>query len=143
MWFCGGGSKSAPSDPLIDIERLLVDYAWNELAEPSLTDRMMKNKKYKLEVNWGYLHISHHVTSFEPWSSSSPLSGQRGDAKSDSVVKRDLCLFRTEFKNESNEAQNFTFKTERTTTSRCEITLLQGLRMGTNVDVKISIPAVR
>jgi hypothetical protein len=144
MLFCGGGNKSTPrDDPLIDIERLLVDYAWNELAEPSLTDRMMKNKKYKLEVNWGYLHITHHVKSFEPWSGSLPLSGQRDDVRGNHVTRRDLCLFRTEFKNESNEAQNFTFKTERTTTSRCEVTLMQGLRMGANVDVKISIPPVR
>lgn len=130
------------SDPVVDIQKLLVDYAWNELAEPTCCDRLMKDRRYRLEVNWGYLDISHHVTSCEPYSGCSMFPKQQpGDGGK--IKKRNLCLFRTEFKNDSDEAQNFTFRTERTTTSRCEVSLLQGFRIGTNVDVKITIPPVR
>ena len=145
MWLCCGGSErsaNAPSDPVVDIERLLVNYAWKELAEPSCLDRLMKNRKYRLEVNWGYVDISHRVTSFSPRPRDRVVRPQDVASGKDSVTKRDLCLFRTEFKNASLEQQTFTFKTERTTTSRCEINLQRGYRIGTNVDVRVSIPAV-
>jgi hypothetical protein len=137
-----GKNEYEPCDPVVDIEKRLVEYAWKNIAHPTFLDRLRKNRKFKLEVNWGYLNISHQVTSFEPWTagSMSPRT-PRKDGKS--ITKRDLCLFRTEFKNESNEAQNFTFKTERSTTSRCEVTILKGFRMGANLDLKIAIPPVR
>jgi hypothetical protein len=135
--------KIRSNDPVIDIERLLVDYAWKELAEPSCLDRLLKNRKYKLEVNWGYVDISHRVTSFclRPRDSTS-TDVASGDKLRAAVMKRDLCLFRTEFKNASLEQQTFTFKTERTTTSRCEISLQKGYKIGCNVDVRVTIPAV-
>jgi hypothetical protein len=121
------GSPTTTDTPVVDVERLLTDYAWKEIAEPTCYQRMMKDQKYKLEVDWNFLDISHEVTSFDP----------------SNVVHRNLCLFRTEFVNESNEAQNFTFKTERTTTSKCEVSLLYGLRRGKSVEFRISIPPVR
>ena len=116
------------NNPIIDVEKLLADFAWKELVEPTCMQRLMKDRKYKLEVDWDFLDISHRVTSSDP----------SGD-----VIQRNLCLFRTEFVNESNEAQQFTFKTERTTTSKCDLTLLHGIRRGKNVEFRISIPQVR
>ena len=56
--------------------------------------------------------------------------------------QRELCLFRTEFVNSSTLPQYFTFKTERTTTSRCDISLQRGFRIGATVDVRIALPVV-
>jgi len=142
MCWCGKTSDPERGDPVVNIERLLVDYAWKELAEPKCMDRLRKNRKFKFEVNWGYLDISHRVISFEPFLEGLMCPLKKEKKQFSDVIKRDLCLFRTEFKNESNEAQNFTFKTERTTTSRCDVTILQGFRLGANLDVKISIPPV-
>jgi len=131
------------NDPVIDIERLLVDYAWKELADPSCLVRLVKDRKYRLEVNWGYVDISHHVTSFRPRprDAASQEGASVGKVPAD-VMKRDLCLFRTEFKNASSDQQTFTFKTERTTTSRCEINLQKAYKIGSNVDVRVTIPGV-
>jgi hypothetical protein len=133
-----GRNKQRSSDNVVDIEHLLVKYAWTELAEPTCLDRLMKTRKYKLEVNWAYFDISHQVTSFKPRPRDISVLSD-----SPPVVRRNLCLFRTEFKNASSEAQTFTFKTERTTTSRCEINLQRSYRIGTNIDVRVSIPPVR
>ena len=51
-------------------------------------------------------------------------------------------LCRTEFINSSTLAQNFTFKTERTTTSRCDVSLQRGYRIGASVDVRFTLPLV-
>ena len=32
-------------DPMVDLDRLLTDFAWNELAETNFFDRLFKNKK--------------------------------------------------------------------------------------------------
>jgi len=147
---CGGGIRSGNGhkDHIVDIERLLVDYAWKELADPSLLDRLLKHKRYQVDVNWSYLDISHRVISFKPRKRgladlSVTDSGSCNVTELESVVgHRDLCLFRTEFVNSSLLPQYFTFKTERTTTSRCHVSLQRGFRIGTNVDVRISLPVV-
>ena len=68
--FCCGGiidrAAGHGKDPVVDIERLLVDFAWKELAEPSIWDRLRRHKRYKMDVNWSYFDIQHRVTAFEP-----------------------------------------------------------------------------
>lgn len=133
----GGGAK----DPVVDIERLLVDYAWKELADPSLWDRLVRRKRFQMDVNWSYFDISHQVTAFRPRSRDMELcravTGGGGDEQ---VRQRELCLFRTEFVNSSTLPQYFTFKTERRTTSRCDVSLQRGYRIGANVDVRFTLP---
>jgi len=140
---CGGltgrdvlGAK----DPVVDIERLLVDFAWRELAEPSLWDRLVRHKRYQMDVNWSYFDISHRVIDFKARHRDMDVSTDSG--RQAVIGQRELCLFRTEFVNSSTLSQNFTFKTERTTTSRCDINLQRGFRIGANVDVRFSLPVV-
>ena len=90
-----GGGK----DPVVDIEHLLVEYAWRELAEPSLLDRLLRRRRYRMDVNWSYLDIAHRVTDFRPRCrdlvTSSKAAGVGGDAAVQPVVgPRELCLFR-------------------------------------------------
>ena len=140
---CGGhigNVNGGRKDPVVDIERLLVDFAWTEIAEPSLWDRVMRHKRYQMDVNWSYLDISHRVVDFQPRSRK--IEFQKDSGQESLVGQRELCLFRTEFVNSSTVPQNFTFKTERTTTSRCSISLQRGFRIGANVDVRIALPVV-
>lgn len=133
-------------DPMVDLDRLLTDFAWNELAETNFFDRIFKNKKYELEVNWSYLDINHCLTKFnirsQQESEPSGLLRPRTtvDKMKKQVVQRDLCLFRTEFTNTSDEGQTFTFKTERKTTSRCDVNIQRGFKIGGQVDVRLSLP---
>lgn len=129
----------APSDPVVDIEQLLVNHAWLEIFDPGCLQSRWRRRRYVMEVNWAYVEIRHHVTSFRPRNASSPPHPD-GDGDTPTAASRDLCLFRTEFKNASREPQTFAFKTERTTTSRCEINLQRGYRIGSNVDVRVNIP---
>ena len=145
---CGGGIRrggAGDKDPVVDIERLLVDYAWRELADTSLWDRLVRHRRYEMDVNWSYFEISHRVVAFHPRSRrqdvvQDSIAGAAGEKPT--VGRRELCLFRTEFVNSSTLPQNFTFKTERTTTSRCHISLQRGFRIGANVNVQIALPLV-
>lgn len=105
---------------------------------PTCVQRLMRDRKYKLEVDWEGLDITHRMPI-----DVSILTQPSADvhvAVSEPI--RNVCLFTTEFTNESNETQNFTFKTERTTTSTCAIALQQGLKVGEKIDCKISLPKV-
>jgi len=144
---CGGRigrGSGGGKDPVVDIERLLVDFAWTELAEPSPLDRLMRRKRYEMDVNWSYFDISHRVIAFKPRSRDVEVSvsGSGDVGRQSAIGHRELCLFRTEFVNSSAIPQNFTFKTQRTTTSRCDISLQRGFRIGAKVDVRVSLPVV-
>ena len=149
------GGNSANRDPMVDIERLLTEYAWTELADTNCFDRLFKQRRYVLEVNFSYLDISHRLSSFHLrkydtgsqtglQTGSKPGSPTRGSSVLEKlkskVLQRDLCLFRTEFTNSSDEPQTFTFKTERKTTSRCDVNIQKGFRIGANIDVRVSVP---
>ena len=141
--------RNAVRDPVVDIERLLVDYAWSKVADTTFLDRRLKNRRYLLQVNWSYLDIAHSLTSFklrrhDAKEHADDDVAKKPDAGVDkmkrTVLQRNLCLFRTEFTNASTGEQTFTFKTERKTTSRCDVTLQRGFRVGAHVDVRFSIP---
>jgi len=134
--------RRAARDPMVDIENLLIDYAWTELAETTCFDRLLRKSRYILEINWGYIDISHRLVAFRIRNrdDQDPRPDGGVDKVRSKVIQRDLCLFRTEFTNSSPVEQTFTFKTERKTTSRCDISLQRGFRIGANVDVRVSIP---
>ena len=119
---CHGGDKDP--DPVVDIELLLIKYAW-ERAEKSLWDRLVRRKHFRMDVNWSYLDISHQVKALQPRNRD---------------MECELCLFRTDFVNSSTLPQNFTFKTERTTTNRYEVSLREQYRIGGNVNVRFTLP---
>lgn len=133
--FGGKGSK----DPMVDLENLLIDYAWTELSDARCMDQVFKTRRYTFEVNWTYVNVSHRIKKFllRHREDSGHSLDPRVRAK---VIQRDLCLFRTEFTNSSPSEQSFTFKTERKTTSRCDVSIQRGFRLGANVDVRLSIP---
>jgi len=126
-------SEERYNDPMVDVERLITNYAWKTFAMPTFMQRLMKDRKYKIEVDWDSLEITHRTPNL--------CSLLNGDCEI-SEVTRPLCLFETEFTNESKETQNFTFKTARTTTLTCSITLHQGLKIGEKIDCKIALPKV-
>jgi len=102
---CGGGiagraGKGGSKDPVVDIEHLLVDYAWREAADPSLCDRLMRRRRYRMDVNWSYFDIRHRVVDFQPRShldlhqlpnAAAVADGQTAELV---VAQRELCLFR-------------------------------------------------
>jgi len=142
---CAGriGRPGGAKDPVVDIERLLVDYAWKELADPSLWDRLVRRRRFRMDVSWSYMDISHRVTAFQLRNRDMELcKAGGGDEEALTLGQRELCLFRTEFVNSSTLPQYFTFKTERTTTSRCDVSLQRGYRIGANVDVRFTLPLV-
>ena len=128
------GCKKSTGDPLVDIEQPLIDYAWSNLSDANVFERIFKRHLYDFDVNLSYLTISHDL---DPET----FRGNMADGSARlSTVNR--CLFETEFKNLSDQPQKFTFKTERKTTSRYDVHVQTGYKIGGNVDINIPLQNV-
>ena len=129
------------NDKLVDIEKILCDYAWEWLSRASWWEKCCKNKLYRLEVKWSYLDISHKLKRFKTRKNDELEESydQQSKLKS-SVAQRDLCLFRTEFTNTSENPQKFTFKTERSTKSVASISVQKGWRVGASLNLEVAPP---
>jgi hypothetical protein len=145
---CCTGACSRDKDLYVDIEKPLVDYAWFQGFNPSCVclSSLFRNKRYLLEVNWSYLDIKHEVTKFDFRHRDDCGTGGIGKVTagcsythSAGPREPDLCLFRTKFCNSSDTRQNFTFKTEQKTTSRCEINIQRGYRIGSKLDLRLNL----
>ena len=136
------GTNNKSTDKLIDIERHLCDHAWRWLARKNWWTTLFRDKLYRFEVNWNYLDVSHKLTQFKVRT-----NGEEEKAKYDKLGKlqskvqqRDLCLFRTEFTNNSESTQKFTFSTERSTTSSASISIQEGWTVGANLNLEMAPP---
>ena len=140
-------SRPEKLDPLLDVDRVLREYAWQKGARKSFWDKRCKDKLYELKVNWAYLDVSHRLVTFLPRRPGGLRTGQSQESTTsgnrdlrDKVLSRDMCLFRTEFSNNTSETQTFTFKTERQTTSSSHVSVQKGWRVGGDLKLKFSVP---
>ena len=111
----------------VDIERPLIKYAWDEQRDLNCLERFFKKCTHEIELDLSSLVISHEMDE-------KIVQENLGDC---SVKNR--CLFETEFKNFSDHEQKFTFKAERKTTSRYEVTVQEGFKIGGNVNFNIPL----
>ena len=123
------------SDPFVDADRIIKDYAWKQVELP-WWQRLCRGQ-YELEVNWGYLDRKHELKRFTCRQMQLPGGAVGKDPK---VVTRDLCLFRTQFTNDTTLQQTYTFRTERETSSTCHVSVQKGYQIGGKLDVNFSIP---
>ncbi|ESO10881.1 hypothetical protein HELRODRAFT_109192 [Helobdella robusta] len=56
------------------------------------------------------------------------------------VVPKTQCLFRTKFFNQTNQDQEYTFRTERTTSSTCEVSFDRCLTIGAELTLSLKTP---
>jgi len=116
--------------PVIDLGHVIEEAAWKSLRVPSCCGcrtHPCKRKGLYLQIDWNYLDRTDEVESFELVPSEASL--------------RPVQLYRTQFKNFSGGPQNFTFRTERQTTSSMELTVQEGISVMGKFDLSFSLPS--
>jgi hypothetical protein len=127
-------TKEERESGVAEIERPLVDYAFDNFVKSNKLDEIFRNKRFELEVNWSYLHIEHEIIRFK----RKKLAKSKDPMKT--IAKRQLCLFRTFFTNNSDKLQSFTFRADRTTKTTASVSVQKGFQIGGKVDVDFSLP---
>jgi predicted transcriptional regulator len=127
---CFRAIKDLGPDPIIDVDEILKKYCWRELVSLKFYERP---SKFDMEVRWNCIDKTHKLIKFK--INKAEVGGL--EAK---IQKRDLCLFRTQFKNHSKEEQSYTFKTERQTKSSVNVSVQKGFQVGGNLAVEFSLP---
>ena len=118
--------------PVVDVDETLKKYCWKKLILPRLGmfERISALKNYDLEVKWTNVVQNSELIEFR----------NRNKEKSGPLEKRELCLFKTQFKNDSDVEQAYTFKTERQTKSTYAISMQKTIQIGGSAQVSFAVP---
>ena len=119
-------SEMAAKNPT-DLEDLVTKWAW-EMFDYTKTKEQAKIPRDNLQmtVNWKHVRFSHHDPFFEEIAKPKAPKAQT--------------LFKTYFSNSTNQEQEYSFKTERTTTSTCEVSIENGFTVGQELCVSLKTP---
>ena len=120
----------------MDADKILKDYVWRKV-QLRWWQKLLCRCRYDLEVNWSYVDRKDELIRF---TLRKPEDSQH--EKVTHGVTRDMCLFRTQFTNNTGSDQHYVFKTQRETSSSCSISVQKGYQIGGKLDVKLSIPLV-
>ncbi len=115
---------------ILDLEDIIKESVWDDVdyqVSCCADNQKCKRKNLELKVDWRYMSRVDKVVRF----------AIRHDLTDN--TPQNIILFETMFENKSDEAQQFTFKTSRQTTSNFEISVQEGLSIGGNFDFKFSL----
>jgi len=112
-------------DPIADIDRILINHAKPNL-EWTLWQRL--SRRYRFEVQWSYVQIDSTLDLFKIHN------------KDDEG--RQMCLFTTDFTNNSKLKQNYSMKTTRETKSSVKVTVQKGFTLAGKLDMTLQLPSV-
>ena len=115
----------------VDIQNVVEDWAFKRFAKNASRKvrKLIEQQQYSMEVDWKRVRFVHDPPVYEP-EPPKPGSGQLSNH----------VLFNTSFTNKTEHPQSYTFKTERTTRSSCEIEMEQGFTQGFETSIKLGTP---
>ena len=123
-------------DAVADAKTRIIDFVWIHVVKPKFMQRMMKNILYTFEMDMTCLKVDTETQPLEDSSTSEQTTKDSKDTK-------DTTVSRVRLVNRSNEPQQLTFKTEKSTTSTCEITISCGLKKWGKFEIRIPSSLVR
>ena len=115
--------------PVVDLEHAIHEAAWEAMEVPSLCgcrQKPCKRKGLKLQVHWPALERCDVVESFDVIRNDEPI--------------KMIQLYRTQFRNQSAHDQVFNFHVQRSTESSLEMTVLEGVSIGGQVNMAFGLP---
>ena len=128
--------KKGNQAKVVDIERPLIEHAWEKIASPTVLDKVLKDQRFELGIDWNYANFEHEFKRFK----SRPV---RDNGPNEVIPKKEsLCLFRTKYENETDRVQKFTFKTERSTKTTASVSITKGFQLGGKLNLNFGLPTV-
>lgn len=117
----------APTPEMINLDEMVEDWA-HEMFKATATKDQAKIAKdaLSLTLNWKRAKFYHDEPVFNDQHSASKPNSQ--------------VLFKSDFLNNTESEQEYSFKTSRTTKSSCEVEYEQGYTIGQEVSFKLATP---
>ncbi|CAH1798688.1 unnamed protein product [Owenia fusiformis] len=115
------------SQSVVDIEGLIQAWAWDMFDRTKTKDQAKIPKDY-LEMTVDYKRVK--FMNDPPEFTEEQRAG----------VPKAKILFKTHFVNNTDQTQEYSFKTERSTTSVCELEIENGYTLGQEVNITLKTP---
>lgn len=125
-------TSSTMATKKVDLQDVIEDWAFKRFAKNASKKerKLIEQAQYSMEVDWKRVRFVHDPPVYEP-EPPKPGTGQLSNQ----------VLFNTTFTNKTDNPQSYTFKTERTTRSSCEVEFEEGFTQGYETSVKLSTPS--
>lgn len=128
---CSCGGQTIEGGHIIDIDRVLQDYAWRELKRDSRWYHLLRRSDYIIEVPWNYFEFEHTTIKFN-LRYRNTNDGFR--------EKKQVELFSTDYCNNSGKEQLYKLKTNRQTKASTTVTCHPGFTIKGNTNFRLKIP---
>ncbi|KAL4220241.1 hypothetical protein ACF0H5_020649 [Mactra antiquata] len=129
---CSPPTQSLEPGSIIDLEKIITEYAWRELKRDLRWYDCVKRTDFTFDVSWNFFEFDHKTTKFQLRSGSTE-SGYR--------EKKEVELFRTDFTNNTNKDQVYKLRTQRQTKAATAVAVQKGFTLKGNSNFKLKIPA--
>ena len=137
------GDENLKKEPLVDLEKVILKIAWDDLlaVPPSQLkwwERLCPLRKIL------YLEFDKSFLGVEPAKEMKLFPKRPPDGSLDCsarLMDSTTVLFQSRYRNETESAQTYSFKTERITKSSMELSLQRGFTFGQSLELDVKIPA--
>lgn len=131
VMICGQTAQSMDTGAIIDLEKVITEYAWRELKRDIKWYDCMKKNCFTFEVSWNFFEFDHKTTQFQLRTGS--VEGRYRE-------KKQVELFRTDFTNNTNKDQVYKLRTQRQTKAATAVAIQRGFTVKGNTNFKLKIP---
>lgn len=128
---CGKSLGAMDTGAIIDLERVITEYAWRELKRDIKWYDCMKRNCFTFEVSWNFFEFDHKTTQFQL---------RTGNVEGGYREKKQVELFRTDFTNNTNKDQVYKLRTQRQTKAATAVAIQKGFTLKGNTNFKLKIP---
>lgn len=130
--FCSLPPQHIDSGSILDLERVITEYAWMELKRDLKWYDCVKRADFTFDVSWNFFEFDHKTTKFHLRS---------GNIEGGYREKKQVELFRTDFANNTNKDQVYKLRTQRQTKAATAVAIQKGFTLKGNTNFKLKIPA--
>ncbi|XP_046561299.1 uncharacterized protein LOC124270302 [Haliotis rubra] len=122
--------------PILDVERILQDYAWKDFKEKSrrVEKIFLRRRDFDVEVPMNYFHFEDTDTILKTKDSKPKTKAAAGQSISETSV------LQTQFRNNTNKCQTYKFRTERTRKATISVSFQRGFSIGGKAQFKLGLP---
>lgn len=146
----------AASQAFVDIDKIIKDWAWSQYKElESFRQKRLRKKEEQsgkigkyidVRIDWtsvtfrdetDWTHINDDVTE---GSGGQTGSGKTGKPGSDAGPTNALVLYETKYTNNTSKEQEYTLRTEKTTSSSLDTSVESGYTFGMEMGITLKAP---
>ena len=128
---CGQHPHPMDTGSIIDLEKIITDYAWKELKRELKWYDCMKRNCFTFDVSWNFFEFDHKTTRFQL---------RTGNVEGGYRERKQVELFRTDFTNNTNKDQVYKLRTQRQTKAATAVAIQKGFTLKGNTNFKLKIP---